>query len=139
MKMTTRLASFYDYANDMIYVSDVGGNLHKFTGVFNGTPAEAGAPWPLQVDANSFITGPVLDSKGTPRSVYVSANAQAGSGGLLAYFALPSPSSSDARDHHVEKYWPRLCRHFGFTRRGLYQGPYICRGFDRYRRPQRFF
>ena len=31
---------FYDYAQDVIYVGDTTGFLHKFTGVFLGTPAE---------------------------------------------------------------------------------------------------
>jgi hypothetical protein len=31
---------FYDYAQDVIYVGDDNGFLHKFKGVFNGTPAE---------------------------------------------------------------------------------------------------
>jgi len=31
---------FYDYTNDVLYVGDNGGQLRKFTGVFNGTPAE---------------------------------------------------------------------------------------------------
>jgi hypothetical protein len=93
-KNSTRSAPFYDYANDIIYVGDDGGNIHKFTGVFNGTPAEAGAPWPVAVNNNSLIAGPVLDSEGTPPALYMSLNLQGGSGGLLAYFALPSPSST---------------------------------------------
>jgi len=28
-----------------LYVGDDSGNVHKFTGTFSGTPAEAGAPW----------------------------------------------------------------------------------------------
>ena len=31
---------YVDYASDVLYVGDDSGNLHKFTGVFNGTPAE---------------------------------------------------------------------------------------------------
>jgi hypothetical protein len=33
-------APFYDYKNDALYVGDDSGYLHKFTPVFNGTPAE---------------------------------------------------------------------------------------------------
>jgi hypothetical protein len=41
---------FYDYANDVIYVGDYFGNLHKFTGVFLGTPAEVTTGgWPAAV------------------------------------------------------------------------------------------
>jgi len=32
-------APFYDYTNDIIYVGDDAGNLHKVTGAFRGTPA----------------------------------------------------------------------------------------------------
>ena len=41
-------APFYDYVgtDDVLYVGDDNGNLHKFTGVFAGTPAESGSPWP---------------------------------------------------------------------------------------------
>jgi hypothetical protein len=54
-------APFYDYASDSIYVGDDGGKLHKFTGVFSGTPAEAGGSWPVPVSA-SALSGPVHDS-----------------------------------------------------------------------------
>jgi len=52
---------FYDYANDAIYVGDESGALHKFTGVFNGTPAAAGSPWPVAV-TGSGLSSPVLDA-----------------------------------------------------------------------------
>jgi hypothetical protein len=56
-------APFVDYQNDVLYVGDNAGRLHKFTGVFNGTPAEATAPWPMFVSpTNSPITGPIFDS-----------------------------------------------------------------------------
>ena len=48
-------APYYDIADDIIYVGDDGptgspGRLHKFTGVFNGTPAEvATGGWPAIV------------------------------------------------------------------------------------------
>ena len=53
---------FYDYANDVIYVCDGNGGLHKFTGVFNGTPTEAGSPWPVVIASGASLTNPVLDS-----------------------------------------------------------------------------
>ena len=50
----TNSAPFYDYANDVIYVGDNAGLLHKFTGVFNGIPAEVTAsPWPVTVVSSS--------------------------------------------------------------------------------------
>ncbi len=40
---------------------DDNGNLHKFTGAFRGTPAEAGAPWPVNLSATSKLSSPVYD------------------------------------------------------------------------------
>jgi hypothetical protein len=52
---------YYDYANDIVYVGDNDGALHKFTGVFNGTPAETtAAPWPVALAGT--LSSPVLDS-----------------------------------------------------------------------------
>jgi hypothetical protein len=56
---------YYDYANDVMYASDSTGNLHQFTGVFNGTPSESGSPWPVTiptVPSGLALTSPVLDS-----------------------------------------------------------------------------
>lgn len=54
---------FPDYsAADAIYVGDDGGKLHKFTGVFAGTPAEVTtSPWPVSVGSQP-LDGPILDS-----------------------------------------------------------------------------
>lgn len=53
---------FYDYTPDVAWVGDSLGILHKFTGIFKGTPAEVNnATWPLPVNAGSPITGPVHD------------------------------------------------------------------------------
>jgi len=59
----TNSSPFYDFApgSDTLYVGDDQGHLHKFTGVFRGTPAESGAPWPVTLTANSRTTGPVFD------------------------------------------------------------------------------
>lgn len=58
---------YIDYDNDFAYVGDDSGKLHKFTGVFNGTPTEVTtSPWPLTVISGTMnlrLTGPVLDSK----------------------------------------------------------------------------
>lgn len=56
-----RSAPFVDYANDVIYVGDIFGSLHKFTGVFNGTPTEETNGWPVTVSGNT-LTSPVYDS-----------------------------------------------------------------------------
>jgi hypothetical protein len=55
-------APFVDYANDVIYVGDNIGSLHKFTGVFNGTPAEVTAGWPIIVNSTHALASPVYDS-----------------------------------------------------------------------------
>ena len=63
----TNSAPYYDFANDIMYVGDDLGYLHKFTGVFNGAnPAEVGAPWPVFMSAATTanagkLTGPVYD------------------------------------------------------------------------------
>jgi hypothetical protein len=63
-------APYYDYASDVLYAGDDNGVLHKFTGVFLGTPAEliAGG-WPLTVNATAILTGPVLDF--TSKNIFV--------------------------------------------------------------------
>jgi hypothetical protein len=75
----TLSSPFYDYQNDALYVGDAIGFLHKFTGVFLGTPMEVvctlttmtdgcSAPagtnlWPAIVDPNAQLNSPVgLDS-----------------------------------------------------------------------------
>jgi hypothetical protein len=55
-----------DYGHDVAYVGADDGLLYKITGVFNGTPTLAGAPWPITVGAggpgkNLRLTAPVLD------------------------------------------------------------------------------
>jgi hypothetical protein len=53
---------FYSYANDTLYVGDDNGQLHKFTGVFAGAPAEAAtAGWPMTISSGIVLTGPVFD------------------------------------------------------------------------------
>lgn len=68
----TRSSPFVDYTNDVAYVGDDSGYLHKFTEVFTGTPAECTstntAPpcesgWPLTVTGTATtLTGPVYDA-----------------------------------------------------------------------------
>ncbi|HUJ41954.1 MAG TPA: hypothetical protein VLW54_15535 [Candidatus Acidoferrales bacterium] len=51
-----------DYGTDTIYVGDDSGRLHKFTGVFGGTPTEAGGVWPVTVSAGALaLSSPVFD------------------------------------------------------------------------------
>jgi len=61
---------FYDYTNDVLYVGDSLGKLHKFQPVFNGTSttpaAEVTTSWPVQLknaaNDTTQTTGPVYDS-----------------------------------------------------------------------------
>ncbi len=65
----TNSAPFYNYTTDVLYVGDNNGKMHKFTGVFNGTPAEATTGWPISVNAGTTLTGPVYD--GISGNIYV--------------------------------------------------------------------
>ena len=55
---------FLDYASDVLYVGDDTGHIHKFTGVFKGTPAEVGNPWVTLTHsgAGDLASSPVYDS-----------------------------------------------------------------------------
>jgi len=57
----TTSSVFYDYSNDIAWVGDSRGWLHKFTGVFLGTPAEVRITWPVQVNAGVPVSSPVYD------------------------------------------------------------------------------
>lgn len=50
-----------DYRDDVAYVGSDDSKIYKITGVFNGTPTLAGAPWPVTVGTNVHLTPPVLD------------------------------------------------------------------------------
>jgi hypothetical protein len=55
---------YVDYAGDVLYVGDDSGHLHKFTGVFRGTPAEQVVPggFPATVSDGNVLSSPVYDS-----------------------------------------------------------------------------
>jgi hypothetical protein len=57
----TNSSPYYYYETDQLWVGDDAGVLHKFTGVFLGTPAESGSPWPVTVDAGLILSPPVYD------------------------------------------------------------------------------
>jgi len=78
----TRSSPFYDYLNDVLYVGSANGTLRKFTGVFLGTPAAAGAPWPVTVSTGNALSSPVYDEY-TGLVFVGSALAAGGSGGQL--------------------------------------------------------
>jgi hypothetical protein len=59
----TTSSVFYDYEDDVAYVGDSAGVLHKFTPVFRGALAEVTAGWPVQVSTGPTpLTSPVYDS-----------------------------------------------------------------------------
>ncbi len=76
----TGSSPFVDYLNDSLYVGDDAGFLHKFTGVFNGTPAEVTVGWPISVSTGK-LTSPVFDE--VSGNIYVADN-----------FFLLTPSAS---------------------------------------------
>lgn len=58
----TRSSPWVDYKSDTLYVGLDNGRLYKITGIFKGTPALAGAPWPILIANNQILSSPVLDS-----------------------------------------------------------------------------
>jgi len=69
----TNSPPFYNYLTDELYAGDNNGVLHKFTGVFLGTPAEVTTSgWPITINATAILTGPVLD--GTTKNIFVADN-----------------------------------------------------------------
>jgi len=85
---------FYDYAHDALYVGDNSSILHKFTGVFSGTPTEATS---VTLNATAYdVASPVYDatsgcvfvgdSEGYFYSVTSGAGGSVCSGGSFALF-----------------------------------------------------
>ena len=58
----TYSSPFYDYSHDELYVGDDSGNLHQFTGVFLGIPAEATTNWPVLLSSSIKLGAPVYDN-----------------------------------------------------------------------------
>ncbi len=53
---------FVDFTGDALYVGDDNGSLHKFAGVFEGTPTEVTTGgWPITVNSGYELAGPVFD------------------------------------------------------------------------------
>lgn len=73
---------FYDYGADVLYVGADNGTLHKFTGLFSGTPAEqTTGGFPATVSAGNILSSPVYDF-GTGL-VFVGSDTGASTGGQL--------------------------------------------------------
>ena len=65
----TTSSVFYDYANDIGWVGDASGLLHKMIGVFKGSPTEiTTGGFPVQVSTNA-LSSPVYD--GLSQNVFV--------------------------------------------------------------------
>ncbi|MEO8302756.1 MAG: hypothetical protein ABI724_01420 [Betaproteobacteria bacterium] len=59
----TNSAPFYDYSNDTLWIGADNGTLHKFTNVFNGTPAEqTTGGFPATISSGNILSSPVYDS-----------------------------------------------------------------------------
>lgn len=73
---------YVDYSGDTIWVGANNGTLHKFTGVFSGTPAEVTTGgFPATVSAGNALSSPVYDFGGA--QVFVGSARGAASGGNL--------------------------------------------------------
>jgi hypothetical protein len=78
----TNSSPYVDYVGDTVYVGDNAGSLHKFTGVFNGTPAEqTSGNFPAVVSSGNMLSSPVYDSE--TGLVYVGSDTGASTGGRL--------------------------------------------------------
>ena len=106
----TNSSPFYDYTNDELYVGADNGTLHKFTGVFNGTPAESGSPWPVTVSTGNILSSPVYDSGSGLVFVGSTSGTTTGgqlhsidaiSGALVSSARLATNSSSGVRDSPI--------------------------------------
>lgn len=77
----TYSSPFVDYAKDELYVGDGNGQLHKFTGVFKGTPAEVtSGGFPATVASGMKLSAPVYYNG----NVYIGSQSGAGDlGGKL--------------------------------------------------------
>ncbi len=81
---------FYDYGSDDIFVGDDGGNLHEFTGVFYGTPAEVTTGgWPV-----ATMSGDAAPQLGSPTYDETSENAFVGNAsGRILYVRTAAGSA----------------------------------------------
>jgi hypothetical protein len=60
---STSSSPWIDYGNDIVYLGDDSGVIHKITGVFKGTPKlVTTSPWPITVSSGYHLTPPVLDA-----------------------------------------------------------------------------
>jgi hypothetical protein len=94
----TNSSPFYDYTNDVLYIGDNKGILHKFTSIFvSGTPQEvtgggSASGWPQTIDTGRTLTSPVYDS--SSGNVFVGSSRSAAAGGKLYRIAAGGGSSN---------------------------------------------
>ncbi len=72
---------FYDYSNDVLYVGDNAGWLHKFTHVFYGTPGETVSTsgsnrWPAAVGTTNLTSAIYDENAGPNGEIYLSGNSE---------------------------------------------------------------
>ena len=77
----TYSSPFVDYVNDVLWVGDGNGRLHKFTGVFQGTPAEVVVNFPRTLEAGLKMSSPVANNG----QVYIGSSAGTGTVGGKLY------------------------------------------------------
>lgn len=78
----TYSSPFVDYGDDVLWVGDGNGRLHKFTGVFKGTPTEVvGGGFPATLEAGLKLSPPVSNNG----QVYVGSSAGTGTVGGKLY------------------------------------------------------
>lgn len=104
----TNSSPYYVYWDDILYVGADNGTLHKFTGVFDGTPAEVvGSGWPATVSTGNILSSPIYDS--ASGLVFVGSTSgtttggqlhsvDAASGALVSSARLATNSSAGLRD-----------------------------------------
>jgi hypothetical protein len=106
----TKSSPFYDYDDDVLYVGDNNGSLHKFTPVFNSAnPTEfTSAGWPVTVSSGNVVLSPVYDFGS--RLVFVAANSTSGvnSGYLYSVTTTGSPSQTVLQSGEI-------ARHYGIS------------------------
>jgi hypothetical protein len=95
----TLSSPYYDFVNDIVYVGDNSGKVHKFTGVFLGTPAETTTGgWPAAVGSGGILNSPLYDQSSNQIIV-----GDANSTGKLYRFLVTTPgtvTASAAIDTH---------------------------------------
>lgn len=78
----TYSSPFVDYGDDVLWVGDGNGRLHKFTGVFKGTPTEVvGGGFPATLEAGLKLSPPVSNNG----QVYIGSSAGTGTVGGKLY------------------------------------------------------